>query len=483
VYLTARSYLLAGFTATSIVAALSAPATTAHLPAIQAAEVRLSAADSEIASKIRTFRDTEVRTVASMVDHAATVVGDLANPSGTPAAGATANSLAPSSLLDTSLPADGTNERKSDAVHHIGAAAAPSFDPSTLGPLVGDIAAFNFDLLGAPFALVTALDVGTQVAIADLSTGMVQNLLKDVTFSVEFNLGTPLTRLTADIRNLTDVINEIADAKNNPPPDAAGTAGAPQTPATVNPGRASAIRTPFGSADLSAIGPLIGNTAILGLEVAGVPFEAVTSVTNALSGAAQDLGAGEFEEAKAFAATQLTGDFRRIESNIARDLQAIGANVAQLTGTSNPTGSTVKTAIGSTATTADPHAASPASAQPKPTGTSGSRGATNGAVAAPVAKPVSSAPKHPAPHHPSAIGASSTAASASSTKVPEAPKRTSSNGSERTNESTGGGGATNDNTKPAGNGRGKTGDQGHHPTKPNGPSKAQHATGGKHRKK
>src|SRR6185437_12442446 len=57
VYLTARSYLLAGFTAASIVAATSlAPRPTIHLPSIHDADIRLAAAETEIVSAVRTLR-------------------------------------------------------------------------------------------------------------------------------------------------------------------------------------------------------------------------------------------------------------------------------------------------------------------------------------------------------------------------------------------------------------------------------------------
>ena len=298
-YLTARSYLLAGFTATSIVAAISAaPNTTAHLPGIDSAQVRLSAADSEIAYKMRTFRAAEVRTVSSLVDRTATVVGDLAAYSrtaneGHAVAGPTTLALNASGV-DTSTPAVSTNTHEPDAANHVSAAASlASFDPSAIAPLIGDLAAFNFDLLG-----------------------------------------TPLTRLSSDLRAATDEINKIADSMHPPSATANGAADTPQSdagpaalgePTAASPSHTSANGTPIGSLDPSAIGPLIGNTAILGLEVGIVPLEAVISLTNALSGAATDLGAGQFEEAKAFAASQLRGDFLRVESNIARDIQAIGA--------------------------------------------------------------------------------------------------------------------------------------------------------------
>jgi hypothetical protein len=155
------------------------------------------------------------------------------------------------------------------------------------------LAAFNLDLLGTPFALVTALDIGGQVAIADLSRGMVQNLLRDVTSSLEFNLSTPLTRLTADLHAATAEVNKIADSMHPPSDTASGANDTPQSaagpaapgePTATNLSHTSANRTPIGSLAPSAIGPLIGNTAILGLQVGIAPLEAVTSLTNAQAG-------------------------------------------------------------------------------------------------------------------------------------------------------------------------------------------------------
>jgi hypothetical protein len=235
--------------------------------------VRLSAADSEIASKMRTFRNAEVRTVTVLGDRAATVVGDL---SARPSAGATDGHAVPSAEPlalnaagpDAYISTVGPNAHQSDAPAHVSAPTpAVSFDPSTIAPLIGDVAAFNFDLLGTPFALVSALSAGRDVAISDLSDGLFQDLLRDVTTSLEFNIGTPLNRLNADINNLTREINKLSDAMNNPASDtpnstvttplsAAGPATA-ETPTAANPSHTTANRTPIGSLDPSAIGSLI----------------------------------------------------------------------------------------------------------------------------------------------------------------------------------------------------------------------------------
>ena len=74
-YLTARSYLLAGFTAASIVATIPlAPRPTVHMPDIHAADVRLAAAESKIAATVRTLRTAEARAVASAVEGVTTTV-------------------------------------------------------------------------------------------------------------------------------------------------------------------------------------------------------------------------------------------------------------------------------------------------------------------------------------------------------------------------------------------------------------------------
>jgi hypothetical protein len=468
VYLTARSYLLAGFTATSIVAAIStAPNTIAHVRGIDTAQVHLSAADSEIASKMRTFRNAEIRTVSSLVDGATTVVGDLTRPRAVTVEGHAVAGAQPPALnasgLDTSISAARPNTHQSDAADHVRAPtpAAP-FDPSAIAPLIGDVAAFNFDLLGTPFALVSALSAGGDVAIADLSNGLFQDLLRDVTNSLEFNIGTPLNRLNADIDNLTHEINKLSAAMNRPAPDQpnstvttpAGPATA-ETPTAANPSHTRAERTPIGSLDPSAIGPLIGHTAMLALDVGTVPFEAVTSLTNAMSGAAQDLGAGQFEEAKQFVATELRGDVRLVEQRLASDLKAIGANVAQLTGTSRPVSTDATSTIVSSTTTADAHAAPPPSTRSEQTSASGRRGITEHTPSAAATKPVTSAAKHSAPNN--------------STRTQEANRR---------------GGATNANAKPAAKAATQPGGHKHHTTTtPKGPSKAQHTAGGKHRKK
>jgi hypothetical protein len=490
VYLTARSYLLAGFTATSIVAAISAaPNTTAHLPGIDTAQVRLSAADSEIESKMRTFRNAEVRTAAALVDRAATVVLNL---SARPRAGATDGDAVPSAGplalnaagTDTSNSAVSTNAHHFDALARVSAAPpAASFDPSIAAALLGGVAAFNFDLLGTPFALVSALSAGGDVAISDLSNGLFQDVLSDVTTSLEFNVGTRLNKLGGDINNLTTEINKLSDAMHNRASDTpsstltpAQSAASPATPQTST--ATSPKRTPIASLDPSAIGPLIGNAAVLALDVGAVPFETVTTLTDALSGAALDLGAGQFDEAKEFVAAQLRFNVNLVEQRLANDLKAIGANVAQLTETTPAVDADANATAGSGATTADPHATARPTTQPEQTKTSGLRGITKHTPSAPDTKSVDGASKHVDANN-------STAISASSTKAPAASNRQPSSGSTRTADSPRRGGTTRPNTTPAAKTSAPNGGHKNHTTTRQSPSKAkaQHATGGKHRKK
>lgn len=292
------------------------------------------------------------------------------------------------------------------------------FDPSTASVLIGDVAAFNFDLLGTRFALVSALSAGGDVAISDISNGLFQDVLRDVTSSLELNVGTVMNRRAGDINNLTDEVNKLSEAMNNPAPDkptstvttaqsATGPA-TPETPTATNPSRTTASRTPIASLDPSAIGPLIGNAAMLALDVGAVQFETVTALTNALSGAALDLGAGQFDEAKQFVAGELRFNFNLVQQRLANDLKAVGTNVAELTETTPLADTDAKAIAGSNATTADPHATPRPTTQPAQTITSGLRGITNYTPSAPHAKPVTGASKHTDANNSTAISASST---------------------------------------------------------------------------
>src|SRR5262249_41137708 len=156
VHCSARSYLLAGFTAASIVAAIPlAPRPTVDPPRIHFSDVRLAAA-----------------TMTS------------------------AGGIVPSDLI----------------------------------PLVGDFAAFDFDLLGTPFAVATGLSFAVDLAISDLSSGFLQDIPHDVVNSLEFSIGSRVSLLAADIIVLTDAVNHLSGIINPAPPSNVETREATSTP-------------------------------------------------------------------------------------------------------------------------------------------------------------------------------------------------------------------------------------------------------------
>ena len=297
-YRTARSYLLAGFTAASIVAAVPlAPRPTVNLPKIHSADVRLAAAESEIASTVRKFRAVEARALASIVDP--TTVGAA---------------------------------HQFDAAKHVTITTpAGTIVPSDLIPLIFDVAAFNFDLLGTPFALITALSFAGDLAISDLSSGMLQDILGDVSNSLRFGIGSRISLLTADIVVLTNEVNHLAEIINPAPPT--GT----QSGVSTSVDRTAPSRTPTATFDPAATGSLIGDAVLLGLDVTATPFELTESLTNALSAAELDLGAGQVQDARQDFATNLRLGFVEARTRLDNDLNGIATSVARLRGTSGTT--------------------------------------------------------------------------------------------------------------------------------------------------
>jgi len=267
VYLTARSYLLAGFTAASIVATIPlAPKPTMHLPTIHSADVRLAAAASEIATKVRTLRAVEARTLAAVVDRTNTTT------------------------------------------------VAGTITPSDVAPLIGDVAAFNFDLLGTPFGIVTALGFAGDLALSDLGSSMLQDIPRDVGNSLGFGIGSQLNLLTADLNVLTNAINHLTAI--------IGTTAPSGTQSSAGSSTATARQTLVGAFDPGAIGPLLGDTATLGLDVVATPFQLVQSLTSALSGAAMDLGAGQVHDGGQDFTTRLQTGFEEADARLSNDLNA-----------------------------------------------------------------------------------------------------------------------------------------------------------------
>lgn len=343
-YLTARPYLLAGFTAASIVAAVPlATKPTVHLPSIHSADVRFAAAESEMASAVGTLRNVEAQVLASVVDRTATtVIPGIVHRYGAATDGSTApstQSLA-SSSSDIAAPnaATGAGVHQPDMARRLTATAqAGTITAADLVPLIGDVAAFNFDLLGTPFAAITALSFAGDLAISDLSSGQLQDIPGDVSNSLQFSIGSTLNLLSADINDLTTAVNALSAIIHPAPPGtqsaadtgAVGTLAAPAAPA----------RTSGGVFDPTAIGPLIGDAAELGLDAVATPFQLAQSLTGALSAAALDLGAGQVQDAQQDFVSSLRVGFVEAQSRLNNDLSSIGAALARLTGTaSTPAG-------------------------------------------------------------------------------------------------------------------------------------------------
>ncbi len=343
-YLTARPYLLAGFTAASIVAAVPlATKPTVHLPSIHSADVRFAAAESEMASAVGTLRNVEAQVLASVVDRTATtVIPGIVHRYGAATDGSTApstQSLA-SSSSDIAAPnaATGAGVHQPDMARRLTATAqAGTITAADLVPLIGDVAAFNFDLLGTPFAAITALSFAGDLAISDLSSGQLQDIPGDVSNSLQFSIGSTLNLLSADINNLTNAVNALSAIIHPAPPGtqsaadtgAVGTLAVPAAPA----------RTSGGVFDPTAIGPLIGDAAELGLDAVATPFQLAQSLTGALSAAALDLGAGQVQDAQQDFVSSLRVGFVEAQSRLNNDLSSIGAALARLTGTaSTPAG-------------------------------------------------------------------------------------------------------------------------------------------------
>ena len=222
---------------------------------------------------------------------------------------------------------------QSDAAKHVAiTTSAGTIVPSDLIPLIGDVAAFNFDLLGAPFALITALSFAGDLAISDLSSGMLRDILGDVSNSLRFGIGSQISLLTADIVVLTNEVNHLAEIIN--PATPSGT----QSGVSTSVDRTAPSRTSTATFDPAAIGSLIGDAVLLGLDVTATPFELTESLTNALSAAALDLGAGQVQNVRQDFATNLRLGFVEARTRLDNDLNGIATSVARLRGTSAPNG-------------------------------------------------------------------------------------------------------------------------------------------------
>jgi hypothetical protein len=280
VYLTARSYLLAGFTAASIVATIPfAPRTTVHMPDVHSADVRLAAAESQIAATVRTLRAVEARAVASTAEGTTTTV----------------------------LPA-----RQAST-----AATAAIVPVSVVGPVIGNGVALAFDLAGTQAALMNSVSFVADATIAALTGATAEDLPPG------FGVPQRLNVITADLSNLAGAINHLTGFLQS----GAAATGAPQT--GVKTGSVAASNAGTGAAGLL---PLIGDVAILGVDMTAAPFNTTQTVTRALAAASTDLGAGDLRAAQMDFPAILQAGLTESQTRIAKDQNNIGAALARLVG-------------------------------------------------------------------------------------------------------------------------------------------------------
>ena len=277
-YLTARSYLLAGFTAASIVAAIPlAPHTTVHMPDTDAADVRLAAAESQIAATMSTLRAVEARAVASRVEGAAVI--------------------------------------------------APV---SVAGPVVGDGVALALDLAGTQAALMNSVSFVADATIAALTGATAEDLPPG------FGVPQRLNVITADLNNLAGAINRLTGFLQS----GAAATGAPQTGV-----KTGSVAAPNASTGAAALLPLIGDVAILGVDMTAAPFAMMQTATRALAVASTDLGAGELRAAQTDFTTILQAGLTESQARIAKDQNNIGAALARLVGIPSTTKTTSTPAL------------------------------------------------------------------------------------------------------------------------------------------
>ena len=345
-YATPRSYLIAGFTAASIVAAIPlVPKPTVPLPSTHSIETRLAAADSQIASRVRELGALETRALAAVVEHTTTnVVPGVARRSPTITdsqrvpSSSTASSQAASNAGTS--PTVGTTQHGPNATPN--ATAAQAITPSNLLALIGDSAALGLDLVGTPFGVVSALSFAGDLAISDLNAGLTQDIQGDIAKSLEFSFESLAIKLTADITILGTVVNQL---RGDPVPPSGGEIGDPTGTANTSTSTSDPAppRTASGTSAPTGVGPLVDAAATLGLDVFATPFQLTASLTTALSAAALDLGAGQVQDAGQDFAVNLRVGFAIAENRLVTDVNNIKAALAaQMAGT-------VKTAPGDNA--------------------------------------------------------------------------------------------------------------------------------------
>jgi hypothetical protein len=343
VLLTARSYLLAGFTAASIVATIPfAPRSTVHMPDIHAADVQLAAAESKIAATVRTLHAVEARAVASTVEGATTtVLPDLVRPAAAAAAPAidqpapNADALAPGAALVPSA----SGAAPAATTHASAAAPAVTVPDSILRPVSGDALALGFDLAGTPAAFMNSLSFVADATIASLTGATAEDL------PAGFGVAQRLKLITADLNGLTDAINNLTGFLQSGAGDAgSGTQAGVDTGSVAASNSGTVTAAASGAPDLGALAPLIGDVAILGVDMTASPFAMTQTVTRAIAAASTDLGAGDMQAAQTAFTKILQTGLAETETRIAEDQSNIGAALTRLMGQTSTTTSQAGTA-------------------------------------------------------------------------------------------------------------------------------------------
>ena len=160
-----------------------------------------------------------------------------------------------------------------------------------------------------------------------------------------FGVAQRLNLITADLNNLTDAINKLTGFLQSGAGDnGAGTQTGVNTGsvAASNSGTATAAAT--GAPDLGALAPLIGDVAILGVDMTASPFAMTQTVTRAIAAASTDLGAGDMQAAQTAFTKILQTGMAETQTRIADDKNNIGAALARLMGKPSTTTSQVGTA-------------------------------------------------------------------------------------------------------------------------------------------
>ena len=281
--------------------------------------------------------------------------------------------------------------------HASAAAPAVTVPDSILRPVAGDSLALGFDLAGTPAAFMNSLSFVADATIASLTGATAEDL------PAGFGVAQRLNLITADLNGLTDAINKLTGfLQSGAGDDGAGTQAGVNTGSVAASNSGTVTAAASGAPDLGALAPLIGDVAILGVDMTASPFAMTQTVTRAIAAASTDLGAGDMQAAQTAFTNILQTGLAETQTRIADDKNNIGAALARLMGKPSTTTSQVGTAnsvTGATSALAAAKTTSTPAVQSHP---------TNMGPGPVVTKPTSSTP---AAVHGSTTGGTTTAGS------------------------------------------------------------------------